>query len=1117
MADSRLIDNRDGNTLAQSIADILGENSAAEGQLSDCLRFASAFFTPAGFKNVARHLDSVAELRLMLGAEPPAESQSIHRDVGESDGKFEIRRLKEGLTQLERGLRFQRDQMPFSKSSEASIRALLKELQSGKLVVRLYRNAFMHAKAYIFSDQADGEYKRSSLIVGSSNLTGAGMRSNLELNLGRQDDPVAREAVTWFDELWDEADDFDLAELYELPFADWSPWDVFLRVLWQLYGDEVDADKKYDRDLPLTSFQEHGVARALRLIDDLGGVIVADEVGLGKTFIAGEILRRYNQRRQRALLICPAALRDNTWRHFVNKYQLFVECVSFEELAGERQLRDAQRPNADQRKLQRDVGEYQLVIVDEAHNYRNPDSTHRAAVLRALLFGQRRDVLLLTATPVNNSLWDLYHLMRFFMRQDAQLADRGILSIRERFEHAMRIDPANLSPDLLYPIVDATTVKRTRQFIKKHYQNDTIPGPDGRPVPIIFPKPKAITVRYNVEESLPGFFDQLEDALDPESGGNPIQFARYNLEAYRRGVSDDDEEHVDDLARGQATAGLLRSALLKRFESSSFAFEKTTRRMLAQHEAFLEALEDGHVLTTAFMKEMADDEESSLQDLLTTSDATLNANEFDVTQLRRDVENDRNILSDLADAAARVSIEASPKLKALAKELKAILDQAENEATDLVDETQRRKVLIFSFYADTVEWILRFIQAELERSEDLAKYRNRVAVASGSSDLEVEMTREEAVFGFAPISTEAPASSDDDLYDILIATDVLAEGVNLQQCRHIINFDLPWNPMRLVQRHGRVDRIGSPHNRIFLRTIFPVDRLDNMLRLEARILEKLAMAAASVGVMQPIEHAPGGEQVFSETREEIEKLLQEDASIFERGGTVAASQTGEEYRQTLRKELRDGRSRITELPWKAGTGLAKGLERGVFFCAEVGDRTYLRFVRAGDGWQISNAEDAIIQEAGTCLRLIECDADSTRSMPGAIDEKVYDFWEVAQKSIWDSWMLETDPVNLQPKVRPLNQRVAEFIRANPPIDQDADKTSRALDVLESPWPRRDENLLRKWFESEGLSGAEKCSDLIEKILSTGIEPYLQAPLLPPIGLDDIKLICWMALSPSDSA
>ena len=221
----------------------------------------------------------------------------------------------------------------------------------------------------------------------------------------------------------------------------------------RLYGNEVADDAAVDDNLPLTSFQKHGVARALRLIRETGGCIVADEVGLGKTFVAGEILQIYRERRQRALLICPAALRDTTWKKFLSTYQLFVECLSFEQLASDRQLRDAQRPEARQQHLQRPLDEYQLVIVDEAHNYRNPDAPTRAAALRALMFGRRRDLLLLTATPVNNSPWDLYDLIRFFLRQDAHLAERGILSLRARFEEAMREDPSSLSPDVLYPVM----------------------------------------------------------------------------------------------------------------------------------------------------------------------------------------------------------------------------------------------------------------------------------------------------------------------------------------------------------------------------------------------------------------------------------------------------------------------------------------------------------------------------------------------------------------------------------------------------------------------------------------------------------------------------------------
>ena len=178
----------------------------------------------------------------------------------------------------------------------------------------------------------------------------------------------------------------------------------------------------------------------------------------------------------------------------------------------------------------------------------------------------------------------------------------------------------------------------------------------------------------------------------------------------------------------------------------------------------------------------------------------------------------------------------------------------------------------------------------------------------------------------------------------------------------------------------------------------------------------------------PIEGAAHGTQVFTETKDEIEKLIKEDAALYERGGTAGAAQTGEEYRQTLRKALEENREGIVKMPWKVGSGMMKGTRRGVFFCAGVGERTYLRFVPANDDWTVSTEDDAIIGELGTCLRLIECDVEQETWYPEWLQERVYDFWEAGQQDIWAEWMHETDPVNLQPKVRPLNLRVAEWIR-----------------------------------------------------------------------------------------
>ncbi len=1109
------IDNQNGNTLARMLTKVLSKDILAGSNTLEMVRIATAFFNPAGFARIADGLASVPNVRLMLGADPILDAGGIQKRLDETFTQFERRCLKAELRQLDDALRYERDRLPFSRSSSVALRKLATALAAGNIEVRRYEKSFLHAKAYIFTSHENGNNKLSGIIAGSSNLTGAGLAQNLELNLGRYDLPTVKRAHKWFDDLWVEAEPYDLVDIFEEALRPCTPWEIFVRVLWWLYGDEVKDDACMDNNLPLTNFQKHGVARALRLIRDMGGVIVADEVGLGKTFIAGEILQHYLEQRQRAVLICPASVRDSTWKHFLNDHRLFVECLSYEQLAGDIQLRDNQRPNADSQHLQRPLDEYQLVIVDEAHNYRNPDAPTRAAALRKLLFGRRRDLLLLTATPVNNSLWDLYHLLRFFLRQDAQLANRGILSIRERFTQAAAEDPSSLNPEMLYPVIDATTVKRTRQFVKKHYAGDTIKGPSGTPQPIVFPKPQAISLRYKLDDLLPDFFDRLEEALDPDDD-KAILFARYRPEGWLLNQSNDSEG-----AHAKAAIGLLRSGLLKRFESSVYAFRQTLKKMLREHNAFLSALDAGYVVTTPFMQELSADDDIAFEEMLAATEHRADAALYDVDGLRCCIQRDSEILRELLKKTASVEANQDPKLDTLVHALIQIAEEAEHEAYDVADERQKRKVLVFSFFKDSVQWILDFLEQALESYPELAAYRGRMVAVSGSDDL-AEVPRQKALRGFAPVSMGSPPGQDNDLYDLMIATDVLAEGVNLQQCRHIINFDMPWNPMRLVQRHGRIDRIGSPHDRVFLRTIFPADRLDQLLGLEQRILDKLAMAAASVGVEAPIAGAGHGRQVFSETREEIDRLLTEDATIYERGGTVASSQTGEEYRQTLRKALGQNHDGIVALPWNVGSSMACGDRRGVFFCAVVGpntqfERTFLRFVEADADWRLKGEESAVEREMGVCLRLIECEQDTPTGQFEMLQDRVYDFWRRAQDDILHDWMRETDPANLQPDVRPLNRRVAEFIRAHPPIDFTEDKINRALDILESPWPRREETMLRSWFESSDLSGSELASDLIKQIFGTGIEPSQSPPPLPPIERSDIKLLCWMGINTGRAA
>jgi hypothetical protein len=1119
MSKPEFITNQNGNTLLAALQQVISDApmSATPGLAEaptavGAISIATAFMSPAGFDAVAEQLEHAEHVRLLIGAEPEPEAvryalRRLRKPGDPPQLVFERREVADGLKLLDAGLRRERDLQPFSAAAQKHLRRMVTMLKAGKLETRRYEKAFLHAKAVILDGFDPG------LIAGSSNLTRAGLTTNLELNLARWDAAVFAEGKAWFDALWDKAVPFDVAAIFEEPEQEFPPWLIFLRILWQLYGEELEQEREEVGEIPLTAFQLHGVWRARRILKEFGGVIVADEVGLGKTFIGGAILEACAKNRQRALLVCPAALKP-TWEKFLTAHNIgrFVEMVSYDQLARDQQFHDKRRPDATGTHLRSELDEYALVVVDEAHNYRSPDAPYRAAVLRHLLFGQRKDLVLLTATPVNNSLWDLFHLMRFFLRQDSALASRGIISVQDRFRAASKQDPANLSPDFLYPIIDSITVKRTRGFVKTYYAGDTIRGQDGILRPIVFPKAVPITVRYELDSMAPGLFDAVADALDPINGTNVITFARYAPDAFLLEI-DEDEPEVTETA-----SGLLRSGLLKRFESSSYAFRLSLNRMVAEHVTFLSALAKGKVITTAFLHEASDDDEG-FDDLLQTSEHVSDATGYDVKSLHEAVERDHKILLDLANRLGAVGEAAETKLTAVIEELARIAAEAKVDAVAVGDEQRNRKVLLFSYFSDTVKWLRAALERRIEVDPRLIGYRGRIVGVAGSGLEGEEASRSQAVWGFTPESSEPPPGRGDDLYDLLITTDVLAEGMNLQQCRNILNYDLPWNPMRLVQRHGRIDRIGSPHPRVFLRTVFPADRLDALLALEARILRKLAQAVRTIGVATlPLNGGDAGEQVFSETRAEIEKLAQEDPTLFEQGGAAAAAQTGEEYRQRLRSAMQADKEAITELPGRAGSGMRKGKVSGVLFCAEVemaeGRRTFLRFVPSDDDWKPLEESKRILREVGTCLRLIDCTEETARAMPGGLGDSVFEFWDVALKDIVTEWTELSDPKNLQPPVRRLNRQVAEFIRTHPPLDVDSDHVAKALDILESPWPRRDETLLRERFL--GRSGQDSASSLhlTEWVLATGLERFEPPAPLPPIALSDVRLVCWMALERS---
>jgi len=751
--------------------------------------------------------------------------------------------------------------------------------------------------------------------------------------------------------------------------------------------------------------------------------------------------------------------------------------------------------------LAAELDEYQLIVVDEAHNYRNPDAPRRAGVLRKVLAGRPKHVVLLTATPVNNSLWDLYHLYEYFLRRDGALADRGILSIQAKF-HDAEEQQGDLNPDTLYKLIDTVTVKRTRQFVKKNYKNEQIKLLDGRTVPLTFPKPIPSSIKYNLDVTLPGFIGELELALMPVNGKPRLSLARYQPDKYS--ISEPSQEGT--------VIGLLRSSILKRFESSVHAFAKTMGNMVQEHEYFLKGLKEGVVYSSKLIRQMADaddeDADALLSELTEKDGLGQSATDFDVKALRAAVMGDLEILKEFHTTASAIAANADPKLKSLVEEVLKIAAEAESDGIDDKDRGRNRKVLIFSYFSDTVDWIFDYLTAAVAKQPKLKAYRGRIAAVSGTESWN-GVTRKAAIVGFAPESSGRGDGRDE--FDILVATDVLAEGLNLQQCRNIVNFDLPWNPMRLVQRHGRIDRIGSPHKRVFLRTFFPDQELDRLLALEDRVKRKLSQASKSVGVEnQPIEHTEESDRSFAESKKEIEKLLAGDPALYEGGGTEGAIQSGEQYRLELQKALLKYGDAIRLLPWRSGSGLAKGTRRGHVFCAAIGDRRYVGFVPFG------NADPKAVEvEEGRCLRFIECDEDSAPVVPADLLAAAYGAWAVARRCFFDDWTIQTDPANLHPKVSPHLRHVAEFLRKNPPAESTTEALADTIATISAPLSRRNENTLRTAFQASYSGNKAKAMAVAKAIAALGLEPARPLEPLPPIEVDEVHLICWMAIEDAE--
>ena len=338
--------------------------------------------------------------------------------------------------------------------------------------------------------------------------------------------------------------------------------------------------------------------------------------------------------------------------------------------------------------------------------------------------------------------------------------------------------------------------------------------------------------------------------------------------------------------------------------------------------------------------------------------------------------------------------------------------------------------------------------------------------------------------------------------------------MNLQQAQHIINYDLPWNPMRLVQRHGRIDRIGSKYDEVFLRSFFPDTRLDELLRLEQRLHAKITQAARTIGVGAILPGSEVRDATFTETREDIERVRGEDVSFFEEAGEGRGVLSGEEYRQELRKALENPELErlVRGLTWGSGSGMERdGAIRGYVFCARVGDRPdpQFRYVEWGDGY-----EPTVVSETLACLSHARPDSglDTARALPDDLLENAYDAWALAMRDIVEQWNAASDPLALAPEIPRVMREAAELVRRTPPAGWTREQADALVDRLEDAYPERIQRQIRDAMRSSE-DPVERATAIAMRVDELGLEPSPPPEPLPVVDEHDVHLVCWLAIDP----
>lgn len=830
---SKFFTNKNANTLLKKIEGVFEHKNIC---FFDAL---VGYFYASGYFRIRKFIEKAENIRVLVGIEVDQLIKAAnHEGLQFNESKTKSRH--EFLSLLRQNIQ----SAEYRKDIEEGIIQLIDDLVTGKLQIKIHPNKNIHAKIYIFREKQKHDHGYGVVITGSSNLTESGLERNFEFNVELRDNIDIEYATETFENLWNESVELDINEIVQLKKEtylndEFTPYQVYMKFLMEYFGSSINFDPNSITDLPKgfkkLAYQVDAVTDGFNKLIKHNGFFLSDVVGLGKTVVAIIIAKKFYFQNgfpsyhTNTLIVSPLAIKDN-WYETKEKFELH-NC----DIITNGSLHKVKNPE-----------KYDLIIVDEAHNFRTDtaDRYNKLQILcktptrKVLPNGKRqtKKVILVSATPLNNKPEDIANQIYLF--QDSRDSTLEISNLQSYFRRhidnynrlkkekdidLIKSEVRKIYDNIRTKVLEQIIVRRTRKDLTEHEQYSK----DLREQEIIFPNvSKPNKIFYKLDEELDQLYDETITYLSHTKKG--LTYNRYRAISYL--VPEKKIKYKSADLISQQLSKIMKTLLVKRIDSSFFAFKQSLKRFANATEAMVKMFDDNRVIIAPNLNVTEYILEDRVDDLLeeivirSETDPTIEiCTKDDFTEgFYEGLIHDRDILNLLVERWR--NIEQDPKLDEFIYKLKnELLDPKIN---------RDKKLVVFSESKETTDYLTKKL---IENG-----FPKILSIDSSNRKEKFEDIR-------ANFDENIPELEKRDDYNIIISTEVLAEGINLHRANIIVNYDTPWNSTRLMQRIGRVNRIGTLADKIYIYNFFPTAQVDSDIELQKKAIMKLQAFHSALG------------------------------------------------------------------------------------------------------------------------------------------------------------------------------------------------------------------------------------------------------------------------------